>query len=75
MHCNLVKNNYQLASKVLFTFIPNKEFGQLINIAANSLTTMNTVNTESSFVEVWFTDQFSKALGIEDNVSLTIIIG
>ena len=33
IHCNLIKNNYQQASKVLFTFVPNKQFGQLINIA------------------------------------------
>ena len=32
VHCNLVKNYYQHKSKVLFTFVPNKEFGQLINI-------------------------------------------
>ena len=36
---------------------------------------MNTINTEFSFVEVWFTDQVSKTLEIEDNVNLTIIIG
>ena len=36
---------------------------------------MNTVNTEFSFVEVWFTDQTGKALEIEDNVNLTLIIG
>ena len=36
---------------------------------------MNTVNTEFSSVEVWFTDQASKALEIEDNVNLTIVIG
>ena len=36
---------------------------------------MNTVNTEFSFVEVWFTNQASKALEIEDNVNLTLIIG
>ena len=36
---------------------------------------MNTVNTKFSFVEVWFTDQASKALAIEDNVNLTLIIG
>ena len=36
---------------------------------------MDTVNTEVSFVEVWFTDQTSKALEIEDNVNLTLIIG
>ena len=75
VHCNLVKNDYQHTSKVLFSFVPNKQFGQLINISPHSLTMMNTVNTEFSFVEVWFTDQTSKALEIEDNVNLTLIIG
>ena len=75
VHSNLVKNDYQLTSKVLFSFVPDKQFGQLINIAPLSLTMMNTVNTEFSLIEVWFTDQFSKALEIEDNVILTLIIG
>ena len=75
VHCNLVKNDYQHTSKVLFTFVPNKQFGQLINTSPHSLTMMNTVNTEFSSVEVWFTDQVSKALEIEDNVNLTLIIG
>ena len=75
VYCNLVKNDYQHTSKVLFTFVPNKKFGLLINISPHSLTMMNTVNTEFSSVEVWFTDQASKALEIEDNVNLTLIIG
>ena len=29
VHCKLVNNNYQQASKVLFTFVPNKQFGQI----------------------------------------------
>ena len=62
VHCNLVKNDYQHTSKVLFTFVRSKQFGQLINISSHSLTMMNTVNTEFSSVEVWFTDQTSKAL-------------
>ena len=68
VHCNLVNNNYQQASKVLFTFVPNKQFGQLINISPHSLIMLNTKNTEFSFIEVWFTDQNSKKLEIEDNV-------
>ena len=36
---------------------------------------MNTVNIEFSHVEVWFTDKVSKALEIDDNVNLTLIIG
>ena len=75
VHCNLVKNDYQHTSKVLFSFVPNKQFGQLINISPHSLTIMNTANTEFSFVVVWLTDQASKALEIEDNVNLTLIIG
>ena len=62
VNCNLVKNDYQHASKVLFSFVPNKQFGKLINVSPHSLTMMNTVNTEFSFIEVWFTDQASKAL-------------
>ena len=61
VHCNLVKNDYQHASKVLFTFDPNKQFGQLINISPHSLPMMNTVNTEFSSVAIWFTDQVSKS--------------
>ena len=58
----------------MFSSVSNKQFGQLINISPHSLTMMNTINTEFSFVKLWFTDQVSKALEIEDNVNLTIII-
>ena len=75
VHCNLVKNDYRHTSKVLFTFVPNKEFGQLLNISPHVLTMMNTINIEFYSVEVWYTDQFNKALEIEDNVNLTLIIG
>ena len=74
VHCNLVKDDYQHTSKVLFTFVTNKQFGQLMNISPHSVTMMNTVNTEFCFVEVWFTDQVSKELEVEDNVNLTLII-
>ena len=60
---------------ILLTFVPNKQFGQLINILPHSLLMINTVNTKFSSVEVWFTGQVSKALEIEDNVNLTLIIG
>ena len=75
VNCNLVKNDYQNTSKVLFTFVLNKKFGQLMNISPHAFTMMNTVNTEFSYVEVCFTDQSSQALEIENNVNLTLIIG
>ena len=75
VHCNLVNNNYQQASKVLFTFVPNKQFGQLNTITSHSPTMLKTTNSEFSFIEVWFTDLNNRPLEIEDNVSITFING
>ena len=54
MHYNLVKNDYQHTSKVLLSFVPNKQFEQLIDISPYSLAMTNTVNTKFLFVEVSF---------------------
>ena len=74
VNCNLAKNDYQHLSKVLLTFVPNKQFEQLMNISPQSLIMMNTVNTDFCSVGVWFADQLSKALEIEGNFTLTLII-
>ena len=75
VHCNLVNNRYQQASKVLFTFVPNKQFGQLITISTHSLTMLKATNSEFQFIQVWFTDQNNRPLEIEDSVNITLIIG
>ena len=69
VHCNLVNNNYQQVSKVLFTFVPNKQFGQLITITPHSLTMLKTTNAEFSFIKIWFTDENNRSLEIEDDVN------
>ena len=74
-HCNLVNNSYQQASKVLFTFVPNKQFGQLITVEPHSLTMLKTTNAEFSFIEIWFTDQDNRPLETEDSINITLIIG
>ena len=74
VHCNLVNNNYQQASNVLFTFAPNKQLDQLITITPHSLTMLKT-NAELLFTEMWFTDQNNRPLEIEDNVNITLITG
>ena len=75
VHCNLVNNSYQQASKVLFTFVPNKKYGQLITVSPETLVMLKTVNTEFSFIEIWFTDQGNRPLEIEDSVNNSLIIG
>ena len=74
VHCNLINNSYQQASRVLFAFVPNKQYRQLISISPNSLIFLKTMNTEFSEIEIWFTDQNISALEIEDNVNISLII-
>ena len=69
IHCNLVNNSYQQASRVLFTFVPTKQYGQLISISPHSLVFLKTMNTEFSEIEVWLTDQNNNALEIEVKLS------
>ena len=57
-----IDNSYQQASRVLFTFVPTKQYGQLICISPKSLIFLKTMNTEISEIEVWFTDQNNNAL-------------
>ena len=72
VHCNVVNNRYQQTSKVLFTFVPNKQFDQLITISPHSLMMLKTTNTE---FHLWFTDQNDRPLEIEDSINITLIIG
>ena len=51
MHSNLVNNRYQQASKVLFSFVPNKQIGQLNTISPLLLTMLNTTNTEFQSIQ------------------------
>ena len=73
-HCNLVNNAYQQHSRVLFTFVPTKQYGQLISISPHSLVFLKTMSTDFSETEIWFTDQNNNALEIEDNVNISLII-
>ena len=74
VHCNLVNNSYQQHSRVLFTFVPNKQYGQLTSISPHSLVFLKTMNTDFSEIEIWFTDQNNNALEIEDNVNISLTI-
>ena len=70
----LVNNAYQQHSRVLFTFVLTKQYGQMISISPKSLIYLKTMNTEFSEIEVWFTDQNNNALEIEDNVNMSLTI-
>ena len=72
VQCNVVNNDYQQNSRVLYTFVPNKSFGQLLDISLKNFIFFKHFNSEFSYIEVWFTDQNSKPLDIEDKINVTL---
>ena len=72
VHCDIVNNDYQQDSRVLYTFVPNKPFGSLLEISPTNHIFLKTFNSEFQTIEVWFTDQNSQPLEIEDRINLTM---
>ena len=66
VHCNMVNNDYQQDSLVLYTFVQN--------ISPSNHIFLKTFNSEYEEIMVWFTDQNSKPLKIEDRINLTMVI-
>ena len=74
VHCKIVNNDYQQDSRVLYTSVPNKLFGSLVEICPTNHIFLKTFNSEFQTIQVWFTDQSSQSLEIEDRINLTLII-
>ena len=72
--CNLVNDDYQQDSRILYTFVPNKPFGSLLEISPTIHIFLKTFNSEFQEIKVWFTDQNSKPLKVEDKINPTLII-
>ena len=56
-HCDIVNNDYQQYSRVLYTFVPNKPFGSWWEISPTSHIFLKTFNSEYSEIKAWSTDQ------------------
>ena len=66
VHFNIVNNDYQQDSRVLYTFVPNKPFGSLLEISPKNHIFLKTFNSQYDEIKVWFTDENSQPLEIED---------
>ena len=73
-HCNIVNNDYQRDSRVLYTFVPNKPFGRSLEISPKNHIFLKTFDSEFQDIRVWLTDQNSQPLEIEDRIYLTLVI-
>ena len=74
VHCNIVNNDYQQDSRVLYTFVPSKPFGSLLEISPTNHIFLKLFNSEFQDIEVWFTDQNSQPLEIEYRINSTLVI-
>ena len=74
VHCNFVNNDYQQDSRILITFVPNKAFGSLLEILPTNHVFLKIFNSEFQEIKIWFTDQTSKPLEVEDKINVTLII-
>ena len=74
IHGNVVNNSYQQNPRILHTFVPNKSFGQLLDISPKNLIFLKKFDSEFSYIEVLFTDQNSDSLEIEDKINITLVI-
>ena len=72
VHCNIVHNDYQQDSRVLYTFVPNKPSGSVLEISPANHIFLKTFNSEYDEIKVWFTDQNSKPLEMKDRINLTM---
>ena len=74
VHGNIVDNGYQQDSRVLSTCVPNKPFGNLLEIAPTNFIPLKTFGSEFQTTEVWFTDQNNQPLEKGDRINLTLVI-
>ena len=74
VNCNIVNNDYQQDSRVLYTFVPNKQFGNLLETTPRNHIFLKTFNSEFQEIKVYFTDQNSQSLVVEEKINLNLII-
>ena len=65
VRCNIVNNDYQQDSRVLYTFVPNKPFGSLLEIYPTNHIFLKTFNSEYAEIKAWFKNQNSRPLEVE----------
>ena len=74
IHGNVLNNSYQQNSRVLYTFVPNKSFGQFSDISTENFKFLKTFDSEFSDIEEWFADPNSNPLEIEDKINIPLFI-
>ena len=73
VHGNIFNIHYQQDSKILYTLVPNKPFGSLLEISPKNPIFLKTLNSKFQAIELWLTDQKYQPLEMEEK-KLTPVI-
>ena len=52
VHCNVVPNNYQQHIKLLYIFVPDKQYGQLHVVEPKSLISLKTIDSVFNYIDI-----------------------
>ena len=74
IHCNVGNNNHQQNSRILYKFVPNKPFGSFLEVSPPNHIFFKKFDSEFQEIKVWFTDQNSKTLEVEEKINLNLIV-
>ena len=74
IYCNVANNSYQQNSGVLYTFVPNKPFGQLLDISPENFVFKKSFESDFLYVKVWFRDQNFNLLVTEGKINIALVI-
>ena len=74
MHCNVVNDSYLQNSRVLYTFVPNKSFSQLLDASPENFMFWRKFDSEFSYIEVCVTDQNFDLPEKENKINITLVI-
>ena len=72
INCNIVNNDYQQDSRMLYSFFPNKAFVQLLDNSPKNVIFLKTFDSKFSYLQVWSTNQNSKPLKIRNTINITL---
>ena len=74
IHCNNVSKSYLQNSSVLYKFVSDKSFGQVLDISLENFIFLKTFDSEFSYIGVWFTNQNSNPLEIDNKINIPLVI-
>ena len=74
VNCSIANSVYQQGWRVLYTFVHENLFCQLLDVSSKHLIVRKTFDAGLSYIEVWFTNKNSKPLKLKNKMNSKLVI-